>query len=107
MTDHAMALTSHTTELRQIAEMNVVLARGNRVTADSLGVRNEVPADAVLRRLRAVGPPSYPYIYGIFVRGADGADGVEGARPVLVELHTAQLRALCDRLHLRGQIWGT
>ncbi|TQJ52276.1 hypothetical protein [Phycicoccus sp. SLBN-51] len=104
MTDHAMALTSHTTELRQVAEMNVVLARGDRVTADSLGVRNEVPADAVLHRLRAVGPPSYPYIYGIFVRGADGADG---ARPVLVELHTAQLRALCDRLHLRGQIWGT
>ena len=103
MTDHAMALTSHTTEMRQVAEMNAVLARGNRVTADSLGVRNEVPADAVLRRLRAVGPPSYPYIYGIFVRGGDR---VEDARPILVELHTAQLRALSDRLHLRGQIWG-
>ena len=104
MTDHAMALTSHTTEMRQVAEMNAVLARGTRVTADSLGVRNEVPADAVLRRLRAVGPPSYPYVYGIFVRGGDTVDD---ARPILVELHTAQLRALCDRLHLRGQIWGT
>jgi hypothetical protein len=104
MTDHAMALTSHTTEMRQVAEMNAVLARGNRVTADSLGVRNEVPADAVLRRLRAVGPPSYPYVYGVFVRSGDTADD---ARPTLVELHTAQLRTLCDRLHLRGQTWGT
>jgi hypothetical protein len=103
MTDHAMALTSHTTEMRQIAELNAALALGALVTADSLGVRNEVPADAVLRRLRAVGPPSWPYIYGIFLRRNEKTDD---ARPVLVELHTAQLRALCDRLHLRGQVWG-
>ncbi len=105
MTDHAMALTTHTTEMRQVAEMNAALARGSRITADSLGVRNEVPADAVLRRLRTVGPPSYPYIYGIFMRDSAG-EGADAARPVLVELHTAQLRALCDRLHLRGQVWG-
>jgi hypothetical protein len=103
MTDHAMALTSHTTEMRQIAEMNAALARDTRVTADALGVRTEVPGDAVLRRLRAAGPPSYPYVYGIFVRATDRGDD----RPVLVELHTASLQALCDRLHLRGQTWGT
>lgn len=105
MTDHAMALTTHTREMRQIAEMNAALTRGTRVTADSLGVRNEVPADAVLRRLRTVGPPSYPYVFGIFVRDTAG-DSADTARPMLVELHTAQLRALCDRLHLRGQVWG-
>ena len=102
MTAHAMATTTHTTELRQIEEMNAALARGARPTAASLGIGDGVPGDAVLRRLRAAGPPSYPYVYGIFARDHADAEG----RSVPVELHTRQLRAISDRLHLRAHIWG-
>ena len=38
MTDHAMATTTHTTELRQIEEMNAALTRGGRPTAATLGI---------------------------------------------------------------------
>jgi hypothetical protein len=103
MTDHVMATTTHTTEMRQLHEMNAVLARGRRETAASLGIQNGVPGDAVLLRLKAAGPPSYPYVFGIFTRDHAGAGEV---RPLLVELHTAQLRAISDRCHLRGHIWG-
>lgn len=103
MTAHAMATTTHTTELRQIEEMNAALSGGARPTAAWLGIRDRVPGDAVLRGLRAAGPPSYPYIYGIFAR--DGGTAADG-RPVPVELHTRQLRAITDRLHLRAHIWG-
>lgn len=106
MTDHAVALTTHTTEMRQLREMNAVLARapsGARPTAGSIGVRLGVTETAVLQRLRPAGPPSYPYVYGVF--GREG-QGPEGERPALVELHTAHLRAISDLLHLRGHIWG-
>lgn len=103
MSEHGMALTTHTTELRQIREMNAVLAKGARLTGASLGLRAGVPEDALLRRLRPAGPPSYPYVYGVFTREPQrGPD----ARPTLVELHTAQLRAISDRLGLRHHIWG-
>jgi hypothetical protein len=106
MTDHAVALTTHTTEMRQLREMNAVLARTprrSRPTAGSLGVHVDVPEAAVLQRLRPAGPPSYPYVYGVFVREGQAP---EAERPALVELHTAHLRAISDRLHLRGHIWG-
>jgi len=103
MTDHAMATTTHTTELRQIEEMNAALTRGGRPTAATLGIGDGVPGDAVLRRLSPAGPPSYPYVYGIFTRESSTGDV---GRPLLVELHTRQLRAISDRLHLRAHIWG-
>ncbi len=103
MTDHAMATTTHTTEMRQIEEMNAALARGGRPTAATLGIHHGVPGDAVLCRIRAAGPPSYPYVFGVFAR--DGGPAV-ASRPVPVELHTTQLRAISTRLHLRGHIWG-
>jgi hypothetical protein len=105
MTDHAMAPTTHTTEMRQVREMNAVLARlvSGRPTAGSVGVHLGVPEGAVLQRLRPAGPPSYPYVYGVFTREEDPTGKV---RPALVELHTAQLRAISDQLHLRGHIWG-
>lgn len=101
MSEHGMAVTTHTTEIRQIDEMNAALASGRqRLTAGALGLCAGVPEGAVLRRLRAAGPPSYPYVYGVFTRGTDGTDVVH------VELHTAQLRAISDLLGQRRHIWG-
>lgn len=99
MTEHAMATTTRTTELRQIHEMNTALAGGSRLTAAALGLPAGLPEDAMLCRLRAAGPPSYPYVYGVFTRDRAAPD-------LTVELHTAQLRAISDRLHLRRHIWG-
>lgn len=103
MTEHAMAPTTHTAEVRQIREINAALARGARPTAGSIEVRAGVARDAVLRRLRYAGPPSYPYIYGTFIRSGETSSG---DRPAIVELHTAQLRAISKQLRLRGHIWG-
>lgn len=104
MSEHGMAVTTHTTEMRQIGEMNVALARGARsVTAGSIGIHTGVADDAVLRRLRPAGPPSYPYVYGVFTRDSGR---LSESRPVPVELHTQQLRAISDRLNLRRHIWG-
>ncbi len=106
MTDHAVALTTHTTEMRQLREMNAVLARapsGARPTAGSIGVRFGVPETAVLQLLRPAGPPSYPYVYGVFSR-ASAADPDGPA--AFVELHTAELRAISDQLSLRRHVWG-
>lgn len=103
MTEHAMAPTTHTAEVRQIREINAALARGARPTAGSIGVSAGVARDAVLRRLRYAGPPSYPYIYATFIRSGETSSD---SRPTIVELHTAQLRAISNQLQLRGHIWG-
>jgi hypothetical protein len=101
MAVHEMARTTHTVELRQVAEVNAALASGRRrLTAGSIGVRAGVTQRAVLKHLECQGPPSYPYIYGHFDAPTPGA---QDAR---VELHTAQLRAISDQLALRSQIWG-
>lgn len=104
MSEHGMALTTHTTEMHQLDEMNAALAMGwARLTAGSLGLHRGVADDAVLRRLRPAGPPSYPYVYGVFSReNGAGPDGTTA----LIELHTAQLRAISDQLSLRRHIWG-
>jgi hypothetical protein len=100
MHEHELAPTTHTVELRQIAEMNAALASARRrLTAGSIGVRAAVAPDAVLRWLEPQGPPSWPYIYGHF--GGPGTQDVTE-----VELHTAQLRAISDQLSLRSHIWG-
>ena len=103
MTEHGRAVTTHTTEMRQIREANTALARGAHPTARSIGLRSGFADDAVLLRLRPVGPPSYPYVYGVFTR--DERRHHDG-RAVSVELHTAQLRAISAQLHLRGHTWG-
>ena len=48
MTEHAMATTTRTTELRQIHEMNTALAGGPHLTAAALGLPAGVPEDARL-----------------------------------------------------------
>jgi hypothetical protein len=98
---HELARTTHTVELRQVAEVNEALASSRRrLTAGSIGVRAAVAERAVLRSLECVGPPSYPYVYGRF----DGPGPSAGfAR---VELHTKQLRAISDQLSLHSQVWG-
>jgi hypothetical protein len=95
---HHLAPTTHTVELDQIHEINDALASGHRVTAGSLGVPGTVPGDAGLRSVEAVGPPSYPYVYGHF--------GRRGTEDMRVALHTAQLRAISDQLSLHSHIWG-
>ena len=101
MAVHELARTTHTVELRQVAEVNAALASGRRcLTAASIGVHADVTERAVLRSLECAGPPSYPYVYGRF----DGpGPGTAAAR---VELHTAQLRAISEQLSLRSQTWG-
>jgi len=77
---HRLASTTHTLELRQIAELNVLLQRG--------GVAFE---GGTLCLLVAQGPPSYPYVFA-------QVDGAGGSR--LVELHGAELRILSAHFHL-------
>jgi hypothetical protein len=96
---HSLALTTHTTELRQIDEINAALESGHHVTAGSARVHAPVPEYAVLRYLEATGPPSYPYIYGHFSDPGTGDT-------LRVELHTEQVRAISDQLSLHSHIWG-
>jgi hypothetical protein len=120
-----VAATTHTRELRQVAEINERLAQSGTApdwTAARLvlggaavdyagvggvlveldeapGVATELPADAVLMALDAVGPPSFPYVYGLFRAGSDD--------PLLaVSLHTRHLRTLSSGLHCRMHLWG-
>lgn len=99
MSEHGLAPTTHTTELRQIDEMNHALRARPGLTAAVLGVPAGVPPGAVLRTLRPTGSPSFPYVHGVFARP-------DGAGDLVIELHTAQLRAVSDRLTLRRHIWG-
>ena len=104
MSEHSMALTTHTTEMHQLDEMNAALSIGRRrLTAGTLGLQRGVSDDAVLRRLKPAGPPSYPYVFGVFSREDSASpDGT----PAFVELHTAELRAISDQLSLRRHVWG-
>ncbi len=66
----------------------------------SLG-RGTVAADAHLVQVVAAGPPSFPYVYGLFRTAAGGADG-----PLLpVPLHTEHLQKISGSLHLHHR-WG-
>jgi hypothetical protein len=111
MSEHTVAVTTHTTELRQISEMNAALRRHpGAVTAGTLGL-GWLPAGLELRRLEAAGPPSYPYVYGVFAGGAEQAGAghpaeLHTAEPHTAELHTAQLRTISALLALRGHAWG-
>ena len=115
---HPLAVTTHTLELDQLAEINEHLAARTRaVTAADLLVdgvrllphlvagvprpagRPVLPAFAVLRRVEASGPPEYPYVRGHF----DGEPWRSG--DLVVDLHTAALTALSHRLDLHHR-WG-
>jgi hypothetical protein len=115
---HPLAVTTHTLELDQVAEINEHLARSSRrltaadllvdgmrlLTGAGRGVpqpagRPVIPAFAVLRRVEASGPPEYPYVRGHF-GGEPWRSG-----DLVVELHTAALVALSHRLDLRHR-WG-
>jgi hypothetical protein len=101
MHGHQVALTTHTVELGQIAEMNAALASGRRrLTAGSIGAQAPAAEHAVLKSLECEGPPSYPYVYGCFEGPAPST------RVARVELHTANLRAISDQLSLRSHVWG-
>ena len=76
------------------------VSRRSQATMSGKQLQAYFLARETLRRLKPAGPPSYPYVYGIFTRPA-GAQG-----DVLVELHTAQLRAISDQLALPRHIWG-
>ncbi|MGN6301403.1 MAG: hypothetical protein ACTHN8_09980 [Angustibacter sp.] len=98
---HLLARTTHTVELRQVAELNAALSRGRRrLTAGSIGAPTALPDQAVLTSLECQGPPSYPYVFGCFEAAGPAAGTTR------VELHTPQLRAICDQLSLRAQTWG-
>lgn len=120
MSHHTLSPTTHTTELRQIAELNgrITGADGKQITAGALrmagvpidtvmieatgapsGRPAVLPADAIVQRIVGEGPPSYPYVYGLF--GADRANSPELRAP----LHTAHLRMLSKRYGLRHS-WG-
>ncbi len=95
MTNHPMSGTTVTLELAQVDSLNEYLRRHRHtpVTAGRLGLES-VPEKAVLRRVTASGPPSFPYLHGRF----EGSD-------TPVELHTGQLQQLSDLWHLH-QRWG-
>ena len=117
MNAHPLAVTTHTLELDQLAEINEHLPRARPVTAADLLVdglrllpplaagvprpagRPVLPAFAVLHRVEASGPPEYPYVRGHF-----GGEPWR-AGDLVVELHTAALTALSHRLDLHHR-WG-
>jgi hypothetical protein len=98
---HLVPGSTHTLELRQVAEINAAMAAGGaRPTAADLDV-DDVPCgaeDAPLRRLVMEGSPSFPYLYGRFAH--HGAGEVHGA-----VLHTDNLRTLSRMLSLHHH-WG-
>ena len=121
MRPHTPAPTSHTLELTQVREINERLAAvsdQHPVTAQALGVEGEavrarrdrvplvpwlpattghLPTGAVLDRVAVEGPPTCPYVWGVFRSPA-------GDRPV--NLHTGALVRLSRALGLTGHRWG-
>jgi len=73
-------------------------ASGASSRPDHRLVAGTVQAAAVLTAVVAAGPPSFPYIYGLF--GAEGSDGL-----LPVQLHTEHLHRISTHLHLRHH-WG-
>lgn len=113
---HDVARSTHTPELNQLREINeqlgVAAQAGRPVTAADLGLGGAdvdrviggggvpaltLPADAPLEHLVGEGPPDFPYIVGHFTGGA--------GTTLVVDVHTAELRTLSQRFHLR-HVWG-
>ena len=89
MRGHRLSDTTHTVELRQIAELN-----------DGLATEAGLPFGdgATLKALHAEGPPSYPYVFGT-------VGSSRGPRR-RVPLHTPHLRAVSGALGMRHHVWG-
>ncbi|HEX8509994.1 MAG TPA: hypothetical protein VF635_10955 [Propionibacteriaceae bacterium] len=115
MDGHATPLRTthtHTLEVDQIDELNRRLAEDSRapITAKDLGLEGArllhhhepgavAPGSSLLVRLCWDGPPGWPYIHAHFAAAPGTADSL------VVDLHTAALRLLSQRLHVR-QVWG-
>ena len=80
MRKHRLAETTHTLELRQIAELNERLQRGGVVFAGG-----------TLCRLVARGPPSYPDVFAEIATAT-------GSR--LVAVHGPELQSFSSHFHL-------
>lgn len=104
MSGHDVAPSTHTPELDQLAEIDDCLDTTRRqhltVTAADLGL-GSLPAAAELDHLSAEGPPDFPYIVGHFrsPRATSESD-------LSIAMHTAALRRLSQRFHLRHR-WGS
>jgi len=105
---HPLSAGTHTVEMAQIADLNVRLTQVAGPTAAQLGldgapVRSgsaaSLPGAAVLVAVHWAGAPAFPDVHGIF------ADGQGSPGHLVVDLHTAALRALSHQLGLR-QGWG-
>jgi hypothetical protein len=104
VTGHRIARSTHTPELEQLHQLNDELKAPGApvITAARLGLAgstSQLPDTAVLRLLRADGPPDFPYVHGHFTVAAGGDD-------IVVTMHTQALRTLSRLLDLR-QRWGT
>ena len=105
--------TTHTVDMAQVDELNQRLAereRSREVTAEDLGLAGaqllngapgSLPGQAVLVRVDWDGDPEFPYIHGEF----SAAGGEVAGGPLHVDLHTAALNSLADKLGVR-QRWG-
>jgi hypothetical protein len=108
---HHLPPTTHTVEMAQVAEFNARLEahHGPAITAAELGLEgarprhhssDALPGTAELVRVSWDGAPEFPDIHAYFT-STPGA----GDEEVVVDLHTAALRALSNRLNLR-HVWG-
>ena len=108
MRHHPMPATTHTVEMRQVADLNERLRTDTAITAGRLGLRqvncrsggqlSRLPETAELIQVAWDGPPDFPNLYGHFSIAS---------RPghVIVDLHTPALRQLCHVLRVQ-QVWG-
>jgi len=102
---HPIDPTTHTVEMRQVAELNQHLTgpQARTITAAELGLPGAgvgaLSGQAALLRLSWDGSPGFPDIHAHFA--APGRDAA-GTR---VRLHTAQLHELSRRLGLHHR-WG-
>jgi len=130
MSTHALSRSTRTLELAQVLQINDCLHRsedaGPGLTAGPLGLDGTTARGAAidrvaarvlplprpredaavlspqarLRRVLAAGPPTAPYLYGVF------AEDAAGRRELPVVLHTDQLRRISGQLGLRSHRWG-
>lgn len=125
---HQLAPTTHTLEMRQVAEINQRLAASDRprVSAVLLRLAGEpvqsapdmfpsliasdahaqrvLPAQAMLNLIEAEGSPDFPYLMGHFFVGSPDRD-LRSATGLVVPLHSGTLRQISDLLGLRHS-WG-
>jgi hypothetical protein len=111
--DHQVPSTTHTVEMRQMAELDSGLRErdpSQAIRASLLGLQgvelssdsdddSRLPGDAVLVRVSFDGPPEFPYVHAHFRTHADNQGSLRA------DLHTDALRKLSHLLHLQ-HVWG-